>query len=176
MVVSATFQCRIHPRADEMPVRVSIILRAQALVSPSFGYCKDADYSEIIQVRQPWRMRRSLAGRRRVLSAYQYIRLCTTDRLRRISFANGLSIHPKTFCRRHERSVDGSLLEDMPTFLQGHRLCYLYGRYLHHTCRQHVELTFVVTPRQCCIDIYKAGPRLSYFHPQLYRNITVTIF
>jgi hypothetical protein len=35
----------------------------------------------------------SLAGRRRVLSAYQYLRLCTPGRPTRISFASSLSIN-----------------------------------------------------------------------------------
>jgi len=68
----------------------------------------------------------SLAGRRRVLSAYQYPRLCTTGRPTDVSFASNLSINillwpaiyfPSLPGQRHEcTAVDGSLLDDMPGF------------------------------------------------------------
>jgi hypothetical protein len=93
MVVSATFVCRFHPYADEMLTSLGYHLTSSGGGISTFRILQPCWFQRDTPFNKPWHIRRSLAGRRRVLSAYQYIRLCTTGRPTRISFASSLSIN-----------------------------------------------------------------------------------
>jgi hypothetical protein len=67
----------------------------RAVISAAITFHKHVSASEMVSSECPPQISSaiSLAGRRRVLSAYQYLRLCTTDRPTCISFASSLSIN-----------------------------------------------------------------------------------
>ena len=128
----------------------------------------------------------SLAGRRRVLSAYQYLRLCTTDRPTRTSFVSSLSINhllwPAIYLPNlaagdtSVTAIDRRSLNDMPRFCE----VIAFAIFTADICivpvgKHHIILAITVTLRHWFVDIYKARPCRFLSRLRLCRYTTSTI-